>query len=95
MKVTSLLLTLFFFVATSCHSTKNVTTESGDGSSFEQAVIVNSISEEYDYVRKVCNDCEFVSQYLLFKKKKPYDMLEFKKSNGEKVEYYFDISKFF
>jgi len=95
MKLTSTILALFFFVATSCHSTKNIAVESGDGSSIEQAIMVNSISEEYDYVRKVCDSCEFVSQHLLFEKKKPYDMLEFKKPNGEKIEYYFDISKFF
>lgn len=88
-----IVLSIFFIV--SCSSTKNLSTSTKDGSSIENAIKVSSISEEYEYVRKVCEDCKFLSQSLIFKKKKPYDMLEFKKSNGEKISYYFDISSFF
>tara|TARA_R110002051_G_C8387423_1_gene446172 strand:- start:133 stop:438 length:306 start_codon:yes stop_codon:yes gene_type:complete len=83
-------------ILASCSSTKNISTIDRDGSSFEKAIIVNSISEEYEYARKVCSNCQLLGQSLTFnKKKKPFDVLEFKKENGEKVSYYFDISKFF
>ena len=80
---------------TSCSSTKNIGNTLRDGSSFEKAIIVKSIAEEYEYVRKVCVDCQLLGQSLVFEKKKPYDILKFKKSNGENISYYFDISKFF
>ncbi|RXJ50663.1 hypothetical protein [Gelidibacter gilvus] len=80
---------------TSCSSTKNIGIIQRDGSSFEKAIIVKSVSEEYDYVRKVCADCQLLGQSLVFEKKKPYDILQLTKSNGEDISYYFDISKFF
>jgi len=82
-------------IITSCSSTKNIETTIRDGSSFENAIIVKSIAEEYEYVKKVCSDCQLLGQALVFEKKKPYDILDLKKSNGEKVSYYFDISKFY
>ena len=82
-------------IITSCSSTKNIDTTIRDGSSFEKAIVVKSIAEEYEYVKKVCINCQFLSQSLTFDKKKPYDILELKKSNGENVSYYFDISSFF
>jgi len=90
---------LFFvisiIIATSCSSTKNNLNSERDGSSFKKAIIVNSIAEEYEYVKKVCPSCKMVSQSLVFENKKPYDILKFKKSNGKTVAYYFDISNFF
>lgn len=82
-------------IITSCSSTKNIKTTIRDGSSFEKAIIVESIAEEYEYVKKVCSGCQFVSQSLAFDKNKPYDILELKKSTGESVSYYFDVSEFF
>lgn len=82
-------------IITSCSSTKNIGNVQRDGSSFEKAIIAKSVSDEYEYVRKVCSDCQLLGQSLVFEKKKPYDILRFKKSNGEEVSYYFDISKFF
>ena len=73
----------------------NERSSSKDGSSVEEAIVVNNIDEEYEYVRKVCPECQFTMQALIFIKKKPYDVLSFKKDNGETVDYYFDISKFF
>ncbi|OUS00965.1 hypothetical protein A9Q86_09465 [Flavobacteriales bacterium 33_180_T64] len=83
-------------ITTSCASTKNIghTTER-DGTSFAKAIIVKSIAEEYEYVRKACSDCQLLGQSLIFEKKKPYDILNLKKSNGETISYYFDISKFY
>ncbi len=82
-------------IITSCSTTKNGINTLRDGSSFEKAVIVRSISEEYEYVGKVCPDCKLSVQYLTFKKKKPYDILEMERPDGEHVSYYFDISKFY
>ncbi len=66
-----------------------------DGSSFEKAIKVNSIGEEYDYVRKVCPSCKMQKQALVHNKKNPYDILYFKSPDGKEVQYYFDISSFF
>lgn len=82
-------------VMASCSTTKNTVTAKRDGSSIEKAIIVKSISEEYAYVRKVCNGCQFLGQSLVFKKNKPYDILKVKKTDGKEVSYYFDISKFY
>lgn len=82
-------------IMTSCSSTKNLGNIKRDGSSFEKAIIAKNVSAEYEYVRKVCSDCQLLGQYLVFEKKKPYDILKLKKPSGEEVSYYFDISKFF
>lgn len=80
----------------SCKSVKKATTaSSGDGTSIQNAVVVSSINEEYEYVREVCPDCQLLGQSLLFENKKPYDLLEFKRPDGQKLSFYFDISKFF
>ncbi len=79
----------------SCSSTENIGNVQRDGSSFEKAIIAKSIPAEYEYVRKVCFECQILEQSLVFKKKKPYDILKLKKMNGEEVSYYFDISKFY
>ena len=88
-------LIIILSIITSCSSTKNIETIIRDGSSFEKAIIVNSIAEEYEYIKKVCSDCQLVGQSLVFEKQKPYDILELRKKNGDKISYYFDISKFF
>jgi len=84
-----------FLIAISCSSAKNTGNSVRDGSSFEKAIIVESIAQEYEYVRKVCSDCQLLGQYLSSNKKKYYDILKLKKSNGDEVSYYFDISKFY
>lgn len=66
-----------------------------DGSSIEKAIKVKSISEEYEFAARECVECQFMGQYLVFEKKKPYDILEFKKLDGTVVSYYFDISSFY
>jgi uncharacterized protein YcfL len=95
MRIKVFFLITILFVIASCNSTKKIDATSRDGSSFRNAVIVNSISEEYEFTQLVCKDCEFVMQALLFNKKNPYDLLEYKKTTGETVEYYFDISSFY
>ena len=88
-------LVVCLLIMASCSSTKNIENVQRDGSTFEKAIIAKSISSEYEYVQKVCSDCQLLGQSLVFKKKKPYDILKFKKPNGEEVSYYFDISKFY
>ena len=51
---------------TSCSSTKNLGNIKRDGSSFEKAIIAKNVSAEYEYVRKVCSDCQLLGQYLVF-----------------------------
>lgn len=85
----------FLLLLTSCGSKKQASELVRDGSSFEKAIIANSISEEYAYVRKVCSDCKIQGQALVYEDKKPYDVLTLIKPDGEKVSYYFDISSFF
>ena len=94
-EITKIGLIICLVIMTSCSSTKNIGNVQRDGSSFEKAIIAKSISAEYEYVRKVCSDCQILGQSLIHVKEKPYDILELKKPNGEKVSYYFDISKFF
>lgn len=79
----------------SCSTTKNIKQTSRDGSSYEKAIIAKSISEEYEYVKTVCSNCQFLGQALSYNNDRPYDILNLKKPNGEKVSYYFDISSFF
>jgi hypothetical protein len=67
---------------------------SRDGSSIEKAIVVNSVSAEYAYVRKICPECKMKRQVLTSRDKKHYDVLYFDKS-GTEVIYYFDINSFF
>ena len=86
---------LGLFLITSCANTKQISSSKNDGSSIENAIKVSSISEEYKYARANCKNCQLVMQSLIFEKNKPYDLLEFKNPDGEKIIYYFDISKFY
>lgn len=90
-------ITFFLLILTisSCSSTKNIDNSERDGSSFSKAIIINSISEEYDYVKKACSNCQLLGQSLSFEKKKPFDILQLKMADGNTVSYYFDISIFF
>jgi len=86
----------FLLIATSCGSTKTtIDNTKRDGSSYEKAIIVKSIEQEYEYIKEVCTNCQLLGQSLVKYKNKPYDIIEVKKPDGEVVKYYFDISKFF
>jgi len=93
-KIKFIVLTLIFVIISSCSSSKNITNNTRDASSYEKALIVKSVSEEYKYVKKVCHNYQFLSQSLPYKNNKPYDILTLKKPDGKKVSYYFDISIF-
>ena len=66
-----------------------------DGSSFEKAVTVNTISEEYEWLGQYFPGYKFILQSLLFDKKQPYDVLEIVTIDGETLNIYFNISKFY
>jgi hypothetical protein len=77
----------------------------GDGSSFEQAVIINTnsteqgIPAEYEYVGRLFGrmgvDWDVVRQSLVSHDGRQYDVLQIKLSNGEEKYIYFDIIQFF
>jgi len=66
-----------------------------DGSSFEKAVHVGSIDEEYDWTKEHYPGSKFLSQALVFDAKKPFDRLRIELLDGSKTDVFFDISKFF
>jgi hypothetical protein len=66
-----------------------------DGSSFENAIKVNSVPAEYKYIKKNCENCEILSQSLRENKGKFYDVISVKTSDGAMKDYFFDITSFF
>ncbi|WP_379965504.1 hypothetical protein [Epilithonimonas sp. UC225_85] len=66
-----------------------------DGSSYEKAIKVKSVADEYKYVKEHCEGCQMGSQSLSEYKGKMYDVLHLKKSDGSDVSYYFDINSFY
>lgn len=95
MKLVKILLVVTILILVSCSSSKDVVNSNRDASSFNNAVIAKSIAEEYEYVKRVCLECQFLSQSLVFRKNRPYDVLRFRNPSGEEVTYYFDISEFY
>lgn len=95
MKFFKISFVLLFMTLASCGASKVVDNTLRDGSSFSKAILVKSISEEYDYVRANCSGCQLKGQALAFNKKKPYDILTAITPEGKEKEYYFDISKFY
>lgn len=97
------LFAIFSLSITSCGSQKKAISQTTttadtslkDGSSVKNAIKVKSIPEEYAYVKKACKGCQLLGQALIFKDKKPYDILNLKKPDGTEVSYYFDISSFY
>ncbi len=81
----------------SCASSRTVPLDGGDrdGSSFAKAIIVNSIKEEYDWMRENYPGSKVNIQSLQFKNKKPYDVLNFTLPDGKVRDFYFDISSFY
>lgn len=65
-----------------------------DGSSFEKAVKVQNIPEEYEWLRKYYPGYKMLLQQLVFENNSPYDILSIE-INGVRKKVYFDISSFF
>lgn len=66
-----------------------------EGSSFETAIVVNSIAEEYQWLATHFPGYSRLMQSLVYDDGKPYDILQVRLPNGEIRDFYFDISKFF
>ena len=66
-----------------------------DGSSEELAVIVNSIPEEYAWMKRHCPEYQLDPQSLQKIDGKHYDVMKLSSARGEERTVYFDISKFF
>lgn len=66
-----------------------------DGLSFENAVKVNSVREEYEFIKSNCSGCEVTSQSLTDYKGNKFDVIKVKKPDGSTGAYYFDIKSFF
>lgn len=80
----------------SCSLLPKTTIDANAGSRMENAIEVSNITEEYEYVRKICPKCKLLGQSLVFDNdENPYDVLTFRKPSGEEVAYYFDISEFY
>ena len=99
-----LAMTLFY---SSCTLTKKATVSkeapplgqtinpSQDGSSKEKAIVVKSIGEEYDWIKKHYPGSTVQGQALISDKGKHFDLLKFTIADGTKKEVYFDINSFF
>lgn len=66
------------------------------GTTIETAIKVNSVTEEYDYLKKHYPNSKFIGQALISQGEyKYYDKLTFKTKEGETLSLYFDITSFF
>lgn len=65
------------------------------GNSFDNAITVNSVSEEYAWLRQNHQGFTFIQQSLVFENNKPYDVLKIITSSGKEKSIYFDISSFY
>lgn len=87
--------TALFVSCTSQNSAASASNDASYGSSFEKAIKVNSVPEEYQYLKKNCGGCQMKSQALVPNKKKYYDILTVINKDGSEQQYYFDITSFF
>ena len=65
------------------------------GLSISNPIKVNSVPEEYQYIRENCEGCKVISQALINKGKSYYDELKVQKPDGTTVSYFFDINSFY
>jgi len=66
-----------------------------DGSSPGKAIIVDSIKEEYQWIKYHCSGWHKEMQMLKEIDGKPYDVQILYNDQGEERTVYFDISKFY
>ena len=74
----------------------------GDGSSIEQAVVIENadgerdgVDAEYRWVRNKYPGFKFEGQGIITKDEKIYDRLEGTNTDGKKAQFFFDITLFF
>ena len=98
----------FIILMFSCAPSKNVSNASTgngisaetsgkerDGLTFENAIIVKSVDEEYNWIAANYPGAKIESQALVKHNGKPYDVLTFVTKDGETKTAHFDVSKFF
>jgi len=73
----------------------STTSVSGDGTSFQTAVIAKSIASEYEWIREHYPGSKVVQQALVSEKGRRYDVLTTKLADGSTKEFYFNIDSFF
>ena len=69
--------------------------DSRDGTSFETAIIVDSLDEEYAWLRTHYPGWKVERQTLVDQGEIPFDVMTMRNDQGAEVELYFDVSKFF
>ena len=74
----------------------------GDGSSLDQAVVIENakgeddgVEAEYSWVRGKYPGFKFEGQGIITKNEKVYDRLEGTQADGTKAQFFFDITLFF
>lgn len=65
------------------------------GSSYDKAIDVQSVPEEYNWLRQNYPGYKTLQQSLVFEEGKPYDVLKITTSKGITKEVYFNISSFY
>jgi hypothetical protein len=70
-------------------------TEERDGLSFESAIIVKSIKEEYSWINEKYPNSTINGQALVRNGNKPFDVITFTTPEGIIVKAHFDISSFY
>ena len=77
-------------------NTKTTKTNSGDGLSFETAIKVNTVEEEYKYLSAKYPGSSVLGQALVYDDNgTPYDILTVQMPDGKTVKYYFDVTEVF
>ncbi|MCP1225133.1 hypothetical protein [Sebaldella sp. S0638] len=70
--------------------------DSRDGLSFETAVKVNTVEEEYKYLSTKYPGSRVLGQALVYDDNgTPYDILTVQMPDGKTVKYYFDVTEVF
>jgi len=66
-----------------------------DGTTFEKAVIINSMRAEYLWIDRAYPGSSLLSQVVREYNGKAFDIVTIKTESGEEKEVYFDISRFY
>jgi hypothetical protein len=86
---------LFSIIFISCASQRTLPSSDRDGLSIEKAILIKSVPDEYAWIRQHYPGSVVERQVLLDKNRTPYDKLDVKLADGQKISVYFDISSFF
>ncbi|HXL58224.1 MAG TPA: hypothetical protein VN958_18310, partial [Chitinophagaceae bacterium] len=86
---------------TSASTTFSASVVSGDGLSYETAIVIDAkneragVDKEYEWLRQNYPGYILNKQSLNYSKHKPYDIIDIKTADGVEKKIYFDISGFF